>query len=175
MALRILNHEGKWREKLNQIYELEADVFDFYAQRPGDFFLVMLCDLDFHLAGVAEVYATLHLIGYAPTLAVAFILEAVNRVINIVFAFVSAMIGVDEAGTGLLTDTLGLSATGGGNAGNYSQGAHVLLDCPGTCVSGLWAKRKSKGKRQKSKGKGSARTFVAVPDSLSSLFHFCVT
>jgi hypothetical protein len=88
-------------------------VFDFYAKRRSDFLIVALCDVAFHLAGIVEIYTTLQLIGYPATWVTAFILEAVNRVINIVFAFVPAMIGVDEAGTGLLTNTLGLGLAAG--------------------------------------------------------------
>lgn len=104
----------QWLESwLDRVRELEAYVFDFYARRPGDFFIVALCELSFHIIGVVEIYVALRLIGYAPTLAVAFILESVNRVINIVFAFVPVMVGVDEAGTGLLAQTLGLGTAAG--------------------------------------------------------------
>jgi hypothetical protein len=96
-----------------RLRELETYVFDFYARRRADFLLVALCELSFHLAGVIEIYATLKLIGYYPSLLTAFILEAVNRIINIIFAFVPVVVGVDEAGTGLLTHTLGLGATAG--------------------------------------------------------------
>ena len=64
-------------------------------------------------AGVIEVYTTRRLLGYPVTFVTAFILEAVNRVINIVFAFVPALIRVDKAGTGLLTNALRLD-TGAG-------------------------------------------------------------
>jgi len=105
---------SSWAEaQTSRVRRLEDYVFDFYGRRPGDFFLVALCEIGFHLAGVAEIYVTLRLIGSDVTFATAFILEAVNRVINIVFAFVPAMVGVDEAGTGLLAQTLGLgTATG---------------------------------------------------------------
>lgn len=98
---------------LPRVLELENYVFDFYTKRRSDFLIVALCDLTFHFAGVVEIYITLQLIGYPATIVTAFILEAVNRVINIVFAFVPAMVGVDEAGTGLLTNTLGLGTAAG--------------------------------------------------------------
>ncbi|MBL8204773.1 MAG: flippase-like domain-containing protein [Blastocatellia bacterium] len=101
------------QEKLSRVHELEDYVFDFYAKRRVDFLIVALCELTFHLAGVIEIYVTLHLIGSPGSWVIAFILEAVNRVINIVFAFVPAMVGVDEAGTGLLTNVLGLGTTTG--------------------------------------------------------------
>jgi hopanoid biosynthesis associated protein HpnK len=99
--------------KLGHLRELEDYVFGFYARRPADFALVALCEATFHALGVAEVYTTLQLTGDAPGVQQAFILEAVNRVINIVFSFVPAMVGVDEAGSGLLAHTLGLGTAAG--------------------------------------------------------------
>ena len=45
-----------------------------------------------------------------PELLGAFILEAVNRFITVAFKFVPLRLGVDEAGTGLLTGVLGLGS-----------------------------------------------------------------
>jgi phosphoribosylcarboxyaminoimidazole (NCAIR) mutase len=100
-------------QKLPRVRELEDYVFDFYRKRRTDFLIVALCELTFHLAGVVEIYTTLHFIGAPTNLLNAFILEALNRILNIAFAFVPAMIGVDEAGTGLLTTILGLGTTAG--------------------------------------------------------------
>jgi hypothetical protein len=112
--IQVLFRFFQWEfARLPRVRELETNVFDFYSQRRADFLVVALCELMFHLAGVLEIYATLHLIGSPASLLIAFLLEAVNRVINIVFAFVPAMIGVDEAGTALLTNTLGLGTTAG--------------------------------------------------------------
>ena len=99
--------------KIERVRELENYVFDFYGKRRADFYVVALCECTFHCAGVLEVFATLWLMTYPITVLNAFILEAVNRVLNIAFAFVPAMIGVDEAGTGMLANTLGLGAVAG--------------------------------------------------------------
>jgi hypothetical protein len=111
--LRLLKREEKWKTKRMRVREIEDYIFDFYARRPADFMLVALCEIGFHLAGVLEIYTTLNLTGDHTGWSSAFILEAVNRVINIAFAFVPAMVGVDEAGTGLLAQTLGLGAAAG--------------------------------------------------------------
>lgn len=114
--VRFIPHDklSHWlKNKLGRLRELESYVFDFYARRPWDFMIVAMCELSFHAAGIAEVYATLNLTGDNPTLQQAFILEAVNRVINIVFSFVPAMVGVDEAGSGLLARTLGMGTAAG--------------------------------------------------------------
>lgn len=109
MLLRAFGLSEKWGRRLADLREMENYVFDFYARRPVDFLLTALCEITFHVAGVAEIFVALWLIGSPVSLLNAFILEAVNRVINIVFAFVPAMLGVDEAGTELLTRTLGLT------------------------------------------------------------------
>ena len=51
--------------------------------------------------------------GTAPTLLGAFLLESINRFINVAFKFVPMRLGVDEAGSGILTQVLyGSSALG---------------------------------------------------------------
>ncbi len=63
----------------------------------------------FHLAGVAEVYVTLAFIAPGSvTLIKALVLEAVGRVINVLFKFIPMRFGVDEAGNLLLAHPLGL-------------------------------------------------------------------
>jgi hypothetical protein len=99
--------------KINHLRALEDYVFDFYAKRPADFFLLVLCHMAFHLAGVIEIYVTLRLIGIDLTLATAFMLEAINRAINIAFIFVPALVGVDEAMTRLVAESLGLGGLAG--------------------------------------------------------------
>ncbi|MEP7342092.1 MAG: lysylphosphatidylglycerol synthase domain-containing protein [Acidobacteriota bacterium] len=99
--------------ELNQLLELEEYVFDFFRKHRRDFVWVMLGEAMFHLAGVVEVFLTLKLTGTQPTFVAAFTLEALNRLINLLFAFVPAKVGVDEAGSAWLTGALGLSATAG--------------------------------------------------------------
>jgi hypothetical protein len=55
----------------------------------------------------------MRMIGVEMAFTTAFMLEAFNRAINIVFIFVPALVGVDEAGTGLVTGALGLGAATG--------------------------------------------------------------
>jgi hypothetical protein len=103
-----------WVEKqLNELRELEEYAFDFYAKRTRDFLLVGLCETCFHLGGIAEIFTTMRLIGYELTLVTAFMLESINRALNIAFIFVPALVGVDEAGTGLVTEALGFGRPAG--------------------------------------------------------------
>ena len=99
--------------KIHHLRKLEEYVFDFYSRRPVDFFLVALSEMTFHFAGVLEIYTTLRLLGIDLNLATAFMLESVNRAINIAFIFVPALVGVDEMLTKLLTETLKLGGIAG--------------------------------------------------------------
>jgi hypothetical protein len=60
------------------------------------------------------VHLTLTLLyGSAPPLVTSFILETTNRLITVVFKFVPLRLGVDEAGTALFTQVLGLGSQTG--------------------------------------------------------------
>ncbi len=94
---------------------LEERIYGFYERNRGRFLSILALEICFHLAGIAEVYTTLSFISdtVAPTLLTAFILESVNRVINVAFKFVPMRTGVDEYGSGLLAKVLGFTrATG---------------------------------------------------------------
>src|SRR5262249_3374955 len=67
--------------KLDRLRELEDYVFDFYAGRPRDFFILVLCHAAFHLAGALEIYLTLRLMGLGVNFIAAGAFEAVNRAI----------------------------------------------------------------------------------------------
>ncbi|HEV2667611.1 MAG TPA: lysylphosphatidylglycerol synthase domain-containing protein [Blastocatellia bacterium] len=98
---------SRMEAKIDRLRELEDYVFDFYAKRPRDFFILVLCHAAFHLAGAVEIYLTLRLMGLGVDFFAAGAFEAVNRAINIAFAFVPALVGVDEAGTGALVKAAG--------------------------------------------------------------------
>jgi Lysylphosphatidylglycerol synthase TM region len=104
---------GRLSEKLRHLRTLEDYIFDFYTKRPVDFFLLVLCQAAFHLAGTFEIFVTLRLIGVESIFSTAFMLESFNRAINIIFIFVPALVGIDEAGTGLVAGALGFGAASG--------------------------------------------------------------
>ena len=101
-----------------RIHAIEDRIYGFYEHHRSRFLSILSLEACFHLAGVAEVYATLYFILGAPPsfgeLALAsFVLESVNRVINVIFKFVPMRVGVDEAGTGLFTKVLKFGTTVG--------------------------------------------------------------
>lgn len=101
-----------WAEKtVPRAQTLEDRIYGFYTRNRRLFLPIFALELCFHLAGVLEVYTTLSFISdvIAPTVLAAFILESVNRVINVVFKFVPFRLGVDEGGSGLISKILGLT------------------------------------------------------------------
>jgi hypothetical protein len=101
-----------WTEKaIPRARTLEDRIYGFYQRHSTRLLLILALEMCFHLAGVLEIYTTLWFISdvIAPTLLTAFILESVNRVINVVFKFIPFRLGVDEAGTGMLAKALGFT------------------------------------------------------------------
>ena len=90
---------------------LEDRIYGFYDRHSNRLISIFLLEVCFHVAGVAEIYVTLSFISdiVAPTLLTAFILESVNRIINVAFKFMPFRLGVDEAGTGMLAKALGFT------------------------------------------------------------------
>lgn len=97
-----------------RVSAIEDRIYGFYARNRQRFLPILFLEFCFHLAGVAEVYVTLYFISDThPTWLAAFVLESVNRVINVVFKFVPMRVGVDEAGTGLFTKVLQFGTASG--------------------------------------------------------------
>jgi hypothetical protein len=109
---------GRIEAKIDRLRELEDYVFDFYAKRPRDFFILVLCQAAFHLAGAVEIYLTLRLMGLDVGFVAAGAFESVNRAINMAFTFVPALVGVDEVGTGALVKAAGF---------DFDQGVTLAL------------------------------------------------
>jgi hypothetical protein len=106
-AAAFLNRRGlnpKWIAKSRTV---EDRVYGFYQRNGSRFLPILLLEGCFHLAGVIEIYVGLHFISVQPpTLFTSFILESVNRVITMAFKFVPLRMGVDEAGTGKVSQVL---------------------------------------------------------------------
>jgi hypothetical protein len=99
-----------WRGRLARVLEFEERIYGFASRHPSRILPVLLLEIAFHVLAIAELWFTLQLLlgQAAPGLLITFVLEAVNRTITAVFKFVPLRLGVDEAGTELLTRTLGL-------------------------------------------------------------------
>jgi len=100
-------------KRRQHIYHIESKVYDFYKHHPGVFFGMVACDLLAHVSSVVEVYVTLRMLGFAPQVAQAYLIESLTKVINFVFAFVPGTIGVYEGGTEVVLQSLGFVAATG--------------------------------------------------------------
>ena len=102
--------------RADKLQMLEDRVYTFARRHPSRPLPVLLLEMLYHVAGVAETYVTIAMLLPAstpPTLLGAFLLESINRFINVAFKFVPMRLGVDEASTGLLTQVLyGMPALG---------------------------------------------------------------
>ena len=113
-ALGYLGDRGVASNLVNKVrpraQSLEERVYGFYAKSQRSFISIFALDACFHVAGVLEVFITLWFISpVAPTLTQAFILESVNRIINVAFKFIPLRAGVDEGGTGQVSKVLGFA------------------------------------------------------------------
>ncbi|MCA1816371.1 MAG: lysylphosphatidylglycerol synthase domain-containing protein, partial [Acidobacteria bacterium] len=101
------------RKRDEHIHRVESYVYQFYQHRRGAFFLIVLLDLVSHASSVWEVYVTLSMLGFRPRASAPYIIESLTKVINFVFGFVPATIGVYEGGTGVILHALGYAAATG--------------------------------------------------------------
>lgn len=97
-----------------RLRDAEARVHRDYPRGWRRLLGVTTLECTFHLLAVAEVAVMLNLLVDRPvTLADAFVFEAANRFITVVFKFVPLRIGVDEAGTAALATALGFGSAAG--------------------------------------------------------------
>ena len=95
--------------RVGKVKALEDQVYTFGARRRHALLPLGALELAFHALGVAEAHITLWLLlGDAPPLMTSFLLETVNRLITVMFKFVPMQVGINEAGTALVTGMLGL-------------------------------------------------------------------
>jgi hypothetical protein len=88
---------------------------EFSAGHPMRVWRVLALDMLFHAVAVFEAFLTLQwLLGSsAPTLREAFLFEALNRALTVVFKFVPFRVGVDEAASGALAPILAIQPAAG--------------------------------------------------------------
>jgi hypothetical protein len=92
-----------------RVRDFETVTYGFVAGHPSRIAAVAVCELLFHAFSFGETYLTLWLL--APSVASplsAFVLDTVNRIINVVFIMVPFKVGVAETGNGLVADAIGV-------------------------------------------------------------------
>ncbi|MGI9107603.1 MAG: FtsX-like permease family protein [Pyrinomonadaceae bacterium] len=100
-------------KRREHIHDVESNVYDFYRHHRGAFFGIVAFDLLAHVASVTEVYSTLRMLGFRPALQAPYVIESLTKVINFMFGFVPATIGVYEGGTEVILRSLGFVAATG--------------------------------------------------------------
>ncbi|HEX7314238.1 MAG TPA: ABC transporter permease [Pyrinomonadaceae bacterium] len=119
--------KAKWfQSKRAHFHEVEENVYDFYKKRPRTFFTMLACDFLSHLTTVAEVAAVLWMLGFEPGFGVSYIIDSLTKVINLVFSFVPATIGVYEGGTGFILHTLGYAVATGLTIGIVRKASMIV-------------------------------------------------
>lgn len=131
--------------RIAKVQALEHDIYTFATRRRAALGPLVATELGFHALGVLEVHLTLWLLfGAAPTLLTSFILETVNRLITVVFKIVPLQVGVNEAGTALTTQLLGLGTAPGLTLGIVRKARMLFWTLVGTALlvrHGLSARR----------------------------------
>lgn len=94
---------------IEKIRTLETSSYAFVRAKPGRLLGVVLCESGFHVLSVAETWVTLFLLGYN-SVALAIVLDTVQRMINVIFRVVPLKVGVDETISGLMSNALGFGS-----------------------------------------------------------------
>ena len=109
LVSRALGVTPRLQRHAARVRDLEARIYSFASRRASRLPGIAAAEVGFHALGVTEVYLTLWLLyGSRPALLTSFILETLNRLIQVVFKIVPLRLGVDEAASAWFTDVLGL-------------------------------------------------------------------
>ena len=120
-------------------HALEERIYGFYANTQRSFLSIFALDMCFHFAGALEVFITLSFISpIPPTLTQAFILESVNRIINVTFKFIPLRAGVDEGGTGQVSKVLGFARDIGVTLAIVRKGRDIFWSAIGVLL--IWSR-----------------------------------
>ncbi len=95
----------------HHVRRFEELLYGFYRHYPKRFLPICLLEATYFVLGVSEVWYILsRLTDSFPSLLSAFLLESVSRLITVIFKLIPFVIGVDEAGSQFIGDTLALAA-----------------------------------------------------------------
>jgi Lysylphosphatidylglycerol synthase TM region len=132
LAIRHRIGRGYLAPRLGHIQQVEDQVFSFADRHPDKVLPVLGLEILFHGSAVAEIWLVLSFIAGAPaSMLTAFVLEYVNRSLTSVFQFVPLWLGVDEAGTGLVTTALQLGPATGVSLALARKGRNLVWTATG--------------------------------------------
>jgi Lysylphosphatidylglycerol synthase TM region len=102
-----------FKTSLHSIGHTEDKVHDFYERRSSAFYIVLALEFAANIVNIFEVYLILYFIGASVTPLTSFIVEAMMKVVNILFFFVPGQVGVMEGGNAILLKMLGMGVSAG--------------------------------------------------------------
>ena len=109
--------EIDWGSRLqarrDKVDRFEENVHDFCRRHRVESGFILLLEILAIFTGVIEAYIILSLTVHRSSFLAAFVIEAVNRVVNLFFAFVPMRMGVDEGGAALVVKAVGYGAAEG--------------------------------------------------------------
>jgi hypothetical protein len=132
---RSLGIVSRSASRLDRVRAVEEQIYTFASRRGSTMVPLVALELLFHALGVLEVHVTLWLMaGAPPALLTSFILETVNRLITVVFKIVPLQVGINEAGTALGTQALGLGVATGVTLGIVRKARILVWMLVGTAL-----------------------------------------
>ncbi len=103
----------RFRDKREKIVQFEENVYGFWHAHKAASVWILFLEIMSVLVGIIEAWVILYLTAHRTSLFAAFMVETVNRIVNLFFAFVPMRIGVDEGGAALVLKTIGYGAAEG--------------------------------------------------------------
>lgn len=115
---------------------LEHSIYDVVHWPGARLAHVAMWEALFHAAAVAEVWLILRLIpgGQGSTLTDAFLMETTGRFITVAFKFIPYRLGIDEVGSGSVSQLLGLGAPAGVTLALVRRVRILLLNAAGVAL-----------------------------------------
>lgn len=93
-----------------RVRDFEVRTYGSAGQQAGRLNVVIACEMAFHLLSFTEAWLTLWLLTGASLPLQAFVLDTFSRISNIIFRLIPFRIGVDQLGSDLVAQAIGLRA-----------------------------------------------------------------
>ena len=126
------------RALVHHVQEFEERAYGAAGHHSSRLAVVAACEIGFHVLSFLECWMTFWLLTGVSALLPAFVFDAFNRVINIVFKQIPFRAGVEETGTSILAEAIGYSASGGFMLGLVRKARVIVWAGVGLL---LWARR----------------------------------
>jgi hypothetical protein len=127
----------------NTVRGFEQQTYGAVSHARGTLTMVFLCETSFHLVSLAECWLTFWLLAGETSLLPALVFDGFNRVVNVVARPVPMRMGVEESGTALLAQAIGLVPHDGFMLGIVRKLRMIVWAGVGLV---LWARRESGGR-----------------------------